>query len=649
MKNFLLLILAISTLFSPKHVMADGEIEINSWTELVRIGNDVNYPCGSASYILTRNLTSSDPDYATVAGPEAAFQSICNAGADFSNSTFDGQNYEIQDLVIDSTEGAGLFNDLEGATIKNLSLVDISVTGAADNIGGLARRTSGGVIENVHVSGTVTNGEGSDCTGGIIGSVEEATTISESSVNVNVSGFRYVGGLVGCSNYLEENETGATISQSYSEGEVSSMLGYAGGLVGSGYVTVISNSYSTVTITESGDRIGGLVGYLNESQVSKSYSDNGSMSGENYVGGLIGWAQSTTISDTYSRSNVSATGQFAGGLVGLLGSEFMGSIYNSYATGNVEGWYTIGGLVGGISYDDIHDSFSTGDMTLLESGAWIGGVFGDYQFDWTVDNVYWYKSDHNSALTCYSGGDCVGNSTAISTEQGLSYFYDASNEPLSGWNFTTVWLENESDYPTLRNMPVANDDPTSTSQNNNSSPSSSSGGWSAPGCSDSAPVLTPDLFQINTTSKSAKLFFTPIDASKFYISFSTKPNAEDYGEEVVLAKEGVQSHNIYLLKPNTIYYVKIRGQNGCMPGNWSNVMKFKTNSKIYYKNFSPRNLVSSFKKNVLVAEDNTEPTPNPPPELTPTPSPITFSTEGQNNSSLPGTQTAKKCFLWWCW
>jgi hypothetical protein len=68
------------------------------------------------------------------------------------------------------------------------------------------------------------------------------------------------------------------------------------------------------------------------------------------------------------------------------------------------------------------------------------------------DNVYWYKSDHNSELTCYASGDCDGNDTAISTEQGLSYFYDATNEPLNSWNFTTVWFENENDYPTLRDM-----------------------------------------------------------------------------------------------------------------------------------------------------------------------------------------------------
>lgn len=192
----MLLLLLLMTIFFPPLIKADGEIAIDSWTELASIGIDVNYPCGG-SYLLTKDLTSGDADYASVAGVEASFQPICNAGDDFSG-VFDGQNYEIQDLVIDSGEGVALFNDLEGAIIKNLSLVDVNITGDAVNTGSLARRTSGGTIENVHVSGTVTNGEGRDCTGGLVGNVEELTLIFRSSANVNVTGFQAVGGLGMC-------------------------------------------------------------------------------------------------------------------------------------------------------------------------------------------------------------------------------------------------------------------------------------------------------------------------------------------------------------------------------------------------------------------------------------------------------------------
>lgn len=100
-------------------------------------------------------------------------------------------------------------------------------------------------------------------------------------------------------------------------------------------------------------------------------------------------------------------------------------------------------------------------------------------------------------------------------------------------------------------------------------------------CHSSKPISISDLFQIDASSTSAKIFFTPqVDTNDYFISFSSvNKNAEEHGERVTLLREGVQSHTIYQLKPNTTYYVKVRGQNGCMPGDWSTILKFKTGYK----------------------------------------------------------------------
>lgn len=179
---------------------------------------------------------------------------------------------------------------------------------------------------------------------------------------------------------------------------------------------------------------------------------------------------------------------------------------------------------------------------------------------------------------------------------------------------------------------------------NNSSSSSSSSPSSPPTssfCNNSPPTLTPDLFQINTTLNTAKLFFTPLsDTNQFYFSFSTKPNAEEYGEQVTLAKEGVQSHIIYFLKPNTFYYFKVRGQNGCMPGNWSNIMKIKTNQAIFYKN-------SPSPKEVKIIKTSQSTNTSIPTISQPivTAVPIKNTTPPVTPISTP----QKKCLLWWCW
>jgi len=200
----------------------------------------------------------------------------------------------------------------------------------------------------------------------------------------------------------------------------------------------------------------------------------------------------------------------------------------------------------------------------------------------------------------YSGViSCTGLDCTTSTAWGTPKSFDVVNSPITSISlkayaddcthgnvyFDNVRIRNFINPEPALTLTSNQDDSTST--NSSSTPE----GYRAPSCTDSKPVSIPDLFQIDAIDTSAKLFFTPIDYNQYFISFSTKPNAEEFGEAITLTREGVQSHNIYLLKPNTTYYVKVRGQNGCMPGDWSSVMKIKTNSKnqikqnIFYKYF----------------------------------------------------------------
>jgi hypothetical protein len=93
-----------------------------------------------------------------------------------------------------------------------------------------------------------------------------------------------------------------------------------------------------------------------------------------------------------------------------------------------------------------------------------------------------------------------------------------------------------------------------------------------PTCTNSKPAGIPDLFQIDTTATTARLAFTPISTiDTYYISYSTNPTAEDFGTQVKLGMHGVQSYTVESLTPGQKYYFKVRGQNGCMPGDWSTV------------------------------------------------------------------------------
>lgn len=204
--------------------------------------------------------------------------------------------------------------------------------------------------------------------------------------------------------------------------------------------------------------------------------------------------------------------------------------------------------------------------------------------------------------------------------------------------------------PTPTATPTPTTTSTSTSSNSNSS-------TSTPNCNDSAPAK-PELFQVDIKGTSAKLFFTPLqDTNKFYVSFSTKSNAEEHGVEVTLAKEGVQNYTVNALKPNTTYYFKIRGQNGCMPGGWSNIVKITSKSAgitktiSYYMNSLKTKVTSVFSTIKLPKVKTTTPTTiskEPIQAITPTSQRIALPVTN-NQEAVKQLEKKRFCILWWCW
>jgi hypothetical protein len=178
-----------------------------------------------------------------------------------------------------------------------------------------------------------------------------------------------------------------------------------------------------------------------------------------------------------------------------------------------------------------------------------------------------------------------------------------------------------------------------------SSSSGSGGSTGSAGCTASEVGAIPNLFQINVLGDSAKLFFSPIpDVNTFYFSYATRPDALEYGVEATLAREGVQNYTISLLRPNTVYYFKVRGQNGCKSGEWSNIMQIRTQRKgaispiIYYKSTQPK-LTNVRRKPLTVSKVTTAVMPESSPPA------------WQQKTVIPKTEPSppKKCYLWGLW
>lgn len=117
----------------------------------------------------------------------------------------------------------------------------------------------------------------------------------------------------------------------------------------------------------------------------------------------------------------------------------------------------------------------------------------------------------------------------------------------------------------------AKSDDTSESSEPERSLSESKDEPEAPICSDTPPQGSPDLFQIDRNGERATLYFTPLGdpLTYYYISYGLDESAEGYGVEIPGDKDGVLSYTINDLDPNKTYYFKVRGGNGCKPGDWS--------------------------------------------------------------------------------
>jgi hypothetical protein len=186
--------------------------------------------------------------------------------------------------------------------------------------------------------------------------------------------------------------------------------------------------------------VGGLIGESESSKVSGSYS-TGKAGGILGVGGLIGWSQHGSTSDSYSAADVS--GQYYTG--GLIGDSETSNVSSSYSTGSVGGSFGVGGLIGWSQYGTTSNSYSAGNV----SGQYYAGGLIGYSSSSTVSGSYWdiHLSGQGSCIGLGPQTGCQGED---SDGTNASYFYNASNAPMSSWDFTSTWYAHPDTYPTQR-------------------------------------------------------------------------------------------------------------------------------------------------------------------------------------------------------
>lgn len=357
--------------------------------------------------------------------------------------TFDGRGYEIANLT---SQAGGLFDDLSGSgTIRNLDLIDATVTGTGGELGMLVNTMSSASarVEICRVDGEIT---GSGEVGGLVG--ESDGTLQDCHVAGSVvsegGGYHVVGGMVGRASPY------AVIYGCSADVAVRSVAYSVGGLVGENSGEILGGHAAGPVYASDGTYAavaGGLVGNnVGWGKVLRSYA-TGSVETDGVGGGLVGaMSDAPEVADSYATGQVTCVAA-CGGLVGSSG----GAISRSYATGHVFGpTDTTGGLVGE-NTEQILDSFAVG---LVETPGPTGyGVSKNAStYSAGMLNCFWYDASMaDDAHECNEDGDPAGVCELV-TE--LSALIDPGHEVYTrtdaAWDFTNNWVSHANALPTLR-------------------------------------------------------------------------------------------------------------------------------------------------------------------------------------------------------
>lgn len=491
--GLIILVLVAGFFGMQKKAKAADPIEIDSCQDLQNINNNL-----SADYIITQDFSCAQAtrtEGGSLYSNGAGFEPIGYNEEEGFTGTLDGQGYTIDGLYINRPDSdlVAPFARARGGQITNLNLtnetivasimaaglvadntstisnvnVNVDITSNSIDNGGLVG-TLNGDITNSRATGSITATLGS--TGGLVG-WQEGGTISGSSANVTVlsTGWNKIGGLVGYAGgaintshatgnvtgsgsanvggFVGELSNGGTITTSYATGDVSGNSG-VGGFVGAiSESGTISHSFATGDVATAHGTAGGFAGYTNvwgDDNISYCHA-TGDVTGtsQNYLGGFLGWGNGGILTNDYATGNVSGWSSI-GGLVGNNGN----TINHSYATGNVSGNSGVGGFIG-TDWVGVTNTYSYGatSTTGSEPSA-IGGFIGNPAEGWDyADTGNWW----------YGSGTALG--LDIATDPNIAEsLADLRTNGATDFNFDTVWTATADD-PTLQDMPdlVAND------------------------------------------------------------------------------------------------------------------------------------------------------------------------------------------------
>ena len=377
---------------------------------------------------------------------------------------FNGNGHIILNLTV-TGDCASLFGILTGATVKDLKLENVNVSGG-NYIGALAGKfgTDKNTISNVEiVSGTVGDYE-SKYVGGVVGYIPNVilTNVGNVTNRATVTGDSWVGGFCGWYHFAG-NDAGIVggVNNITNYGNVEAVKrddsdnssGNAGGIFG--VVTTFNaavsfnnlKNYGTVTC-ENNYYTGGIVGNAyfkpkNWYDVAKNNKftltnchNSGDINGNTYVGGLLGQLGDNYVSGTFTNcvnnGKVYGKNSYVGGIVGRVNESpaIFTSCTNSASstTKTISGQSYVGGICGanGTRYANCKNtmiielkSSSSSQTVMTYAGGITGYTYAEMVGCENTGKVFGNCEDNSTKLYKFIGG-IVGKFYAYNADSKIS-------------------------------------------------------------------------------------------------------------------------------------------------------------------------------------------------------------------------------------
>ncbi|MBR2303267.1 MAG: InlB B-repeat-containing protein [Clostridia bacterium] len=337
----------------------------------------------SKNFKLTSNIDLKNAEWSPIGTDSEPF-----------TGTFDGNGYTISNLKVSNVRIAGLFGYTQGATFKNVSINNVSISNTTES--GVEMRQLGALVANMD------GGSAEKCSATNV--VVSVGKISDSYSKPSI----YMGGLIG--RVVGENDQKVNISKCYTTGSIIVQE------------TVDNNAYRNVCV-------GGLVGDAAHVAVANCYS--------------------TASVNCSSVNSHTAAMLYAGGMIGNIANA---TLTNSYATGDVSVSVKINarvsGLVGGFdSTIQTSGCFTTGNITARASKSETGNVQGGplgYAYNNPFASSYYLEGVQ---FIIEWGND---DKSDLCPVQGIAAQKETiRSEVVSTWD-AEVWNKTEGEWPTLK-------------------------------------------------------------------------------------------------------------------------------------------------------------------------------------------------------